>query len=152
MTTIEITERDAQPTAGLRERVPVAELEGFFARAFHETMAHLQSSGSTPAGPPFGKYYSAPGETVDVEAGFPVDAPIVATGKVIPGMLPGGRVVEAVHVGPFDTMHRTYRELERFMAGAGLSPGGAVWESYLSDPAAEPDPRTWRTRISWPIL
>jgi hypothetical protein len=25
-----------------------------------------------------------------------------------------------------------------------------MWESYLTDPGAEPDPETWRTLISWP--
>lgn len=26
-----------------------------------------------------------------------------------------------------------------------------MWESYLSDPVAEPDPATWRTRIMWSV-
>lgn len=148
---IEIHERTAQPTAGVRDRVPVAGLEDFFARAFEETMALLRASGQAPTGAPFGKYYSEPGETIDVEAGFPVDAPITAAGRVVPGVLPGGTVVETVHVGPYDTMHRTYRELQRFLVASGLTPGRVVWESYLSDPAVEPDAAAWRTRISWPV-
>jgi hypothetical protein len=26
-----------------------------------------------------------------------------------------------------------------------------MWESYLSDPSAEPDPATWRTQLTWPL-
>lgn len=26
-----------------------------------------------------------------------------------------------------------------------------MWECYLSDPGAEPDPDTWRTLIVWPL-
>jgi len=26
-----------------------------------------------------------------------------------------------------------------------------MWEYYLSDPAAEPDPATWKTLIIWPV-
>jgi hypothetical protein len=33
----------------------------------------------------------------------------------------------------------------------GLALAEAMWESYLSDPRAEPDPNTWRTLIVWPL-
>lgn len=151
MTDIHITERDEQPTAGIRESVPMAEMTDFFSRAFHDTMAAMQAQGVQPAGPPFGKYYGMPGATVDVEAGFPVLSAIAPTGDVVPGTLPGGRVVEAIHVGPYDTLKDTYAELERHVADAGLTPGAVMWESYLSDPEAEPDPATWRTQICWPV-
>lgn len=151
MTDIRITERDEQPTAGIRETVPMAELTEFFSRGFHDTMAAIQAQGVQPAGPPFGKYYGTPAATVDVEAGFPVTSAIAPTGDVLPGTLPGGRVVEAIHVGPYDTLKETYAELERHVAQAGLTPGAVMWESYLSDPEAEPDPATWRTQICWPV-
>jgi effector-binding domain-containing protein len=151
MTDIRITEQEEQPTAGLREAVPMAELTEFFGRAFSETMAVLQSQHAYPTGPPFGKYYGTPAEVVDVEAGFPVAAAIVPTAGVVPGTLPGGKVVEAIHVGPYDTMEETYAEIERFVADAGLTPGAVMWESYLSDPETEPDPSTWRTLICWPV-
>ncbi|SFN54614.1 GyrI-like domain-containing protein [Mycetocola miduiensis] len=151
MTNIALTEHDEQPTAGVRKRVPMSELTGFFSRAFQDTMAALQAQGVHPTGPPFGKYYGMPTETVDVEAGFPVSATITAAGDVVPGSLPGGRCVEAVHVGPYDTMERTYAEIGRHFVDAGLTPGAVMWESYLSDPEVEPDPSAWRTRICWPV-
>lgn len=60
MTEITITEHDEQPTAGVREKVPLSELTGFFSRAFRDTMTALQAQGVHPAGPPFGKYYGTP--------------------------------------------------------------------------------------------
>ena len=33
----------------------------------------------------------------------------------------------------------------------GLVLAEGMWESYLSDPDAEPDPATWRTLIVWPL-
>lgn len=151
MADIDIAQHEEQPTAGIREQVPANNLTDFFARAFQGTMAYLQSRGLKPVGPPFGKYYGTPGETLDVEAGFPVAVTVTPAGDVIPGSLPQGRVVEAVHVGSYETLHRTYSELEHYFAAAGLRPGSIMWESYLSDPATEPDPRTWRTRICWPV-
>lgn len=151
MADIQVTQLDEQPTAGIREVVPIGDLPGFFARAFDGTMAFLQARGLDAVGPPFGKYYGTPGATVDVEAGFPVAVQVTPAGNVVPGTLPGGRVVETVHVGPYETMHRTYSEMERYITDAGLRPGTIMWETYLSDPATEPDPAMWRTRICWPV-
>lgn len=151
MTSIAITDHPEQLTAGVRERVPFAGLTEFFSRAFEDTMKAVEAQGVHPTGPPFGKYYGRPDALVDVEAGFPVASAVSPVGTVTPGVLPAGRVVEATHVGPFDTMEATYSEIEHFFAANALTPGDVMWENYLTDPGAEPDPSTWRTQICWPI-
>ena len=151
MTTITVVDRPEQLTAGVRERVPMSELTQFFSRAFEHTMKALEAQGVHPNGAPFGKYYGQPGETVDVEAGFPVASVIASVGDVKPGMLPGGRIVEAVHVGPFDTMERTYAELQHYFTDTHLDVGDVMWENYLTDPEVEPDATKWRTQICWPV-
>lgn len=151
MSEIAVTEHTEQPTAVVRERVRLDQLPGFFSRAFREAAAALQAQGRHPSGPPFGKYTGMPTEAVDVEAGFPVSQPIAPAGEVVPGVLPGGRVVEAMHVGPYDTIQDTYAELRRYFAEHGLTPGEVMWEVYLSDPQRQPDPATWRTGICWPV-
>jgi effector-binding domain-containing protein len=65
--------------------------------------------------------------------------------------LPGRRAVTTVHVGPYDSMHKTYAEVHAWMATQGLTPADHMWEVYLSDPSAEPDSSTWRTQIVWPV-
>ena len=147
---IDVAERVEVTTAGVRRVVPMDDLPEFFSHAFSETMRALTAQGIRPSGPPFGKYYGLPRATVDVEAGFPVAAPVRADGEVVPGTLPGGQMVEAVHIGPYGTMALTYADIERFFAKNGWTPGDVMWESYLSDPGVEPDPATWRTLISWP--
>ena len=52
---------------------------------------------------------------------------------------------------PYDRMHKTYAEMQVWMAKQGLSPADHMWEVYLSDPSTEPDPSTWRTQIFWPV-
>lgn len=151
MTTIRIIECSEQPTAAVREQVPMMELTAFFSQAFEETTAVLQAQGVQPVGAPFGKYYGQPAAMVDVEAGFPVATVITPSGRVIPGSLPAGRVVETFHVGPYDTMESTYSEIEDYFAEEKLHPGSVMWESYLTDPGTEPDPAKWRTEICWPV-
>lgn len=151
MTNIHLVEREEQRTAAIRERVPISELPQFFDRVYHQTMAAMEAQGLRPTGPPFAKYYGKPTDAADVEAGFPVDRPVAEGDGVIAGTLPGGKVVEAVHVGPYDTMERTYDAMVAWVAERGLTPSEVMWETYLSDPRENPDPATWRTEIYWPV-
>ncbi len=146
-----ITELKPQAAMVVHGQVSVESLPEFFGRAFGEVMAMLQRSGCEPVGAPFGYYPSAPGETVDLCAGFPVAQPLPADGDVVSLELPGGRVVTGVHVGPYDTLEQTYNEIMGWMKAEGVMPAGSMWECYLTDPASAP-PDEWRTEIVWPIV
>ncbi len=150
MLTCQIVALTAQPAVVVRGKVPMGELTDFFGRAFGTTMEFLQKQGVGPSGPPFGFYPSAPGDTVEVCAGFPVAMPLEPSGEVEMMELPGGRAATATHVGPYDTLEQTYHALTAWMADEGVAPATAMWESYVSDPALEP-PEHWRTEIVWPI-
>lgn len=147
----EIVELDAQEAIAVRGDVAVADLPGFFERAFHESAAAAAAADVEIVGPPFGFYPEMPTEIVAVEAGFPVSAPTEPEGDAHRLVLPAGRAVQVTHVGPFDTLEQTYDELQSWMAEHGIEPAAAMWECYLSDPEAEPDPADWRTLIVWPI-
>ena len=149
--TPEIVEHEPQEALAVRGDVAIHELPGFFERAFHEAAAAAVASGVEIVGPPFGFYPEMPTETVAVEAGFPVSAPAETNGNAHRFVLPGGRAVQATHVGSFDTMETTYNQLLSWMAEQGIQPVGGMWECYLSDPEVERDPATWRTRIIYPI-
>lgn len=151
MTETRLVELSPQPTAVVREQVPMTALTQFFDRAFAAVMHTLAAQGVEPAGPPFGLYHGTPGETVDVEAGFPVKGSIEPDETVIPSVLPGGRAVEAVHIGPYDSLPDTYVEAQRRLSAEGLQPAGDMWECYLTDPGAEPDPADWRTLVVLPV-
>lgn len=147
----EIIELEPQEAIAVRGDVVMADLPEFFGRAFHEAAEAASAAGVEIVGPPFGFYPEMPAETVAVEAGFPVSAPAGSHGNAHRLVLTGGRAVQAVHVGTYDTMENTYRDLQSWMAEQGLHPAVGMWECYLSDPQVEPDPATWRTRIVWPI-
>jgi effector-binding domain-containing protein len=149
--TAEIVELAPQEAIAVRGDVAIADLPRFFERAFHEAAEAAAAAGVDVIGPPFGFYPEAPTETVAVEAGFPVSAPAEARGNAHRFVLPGGRAVRAIHVGSYETMDRTYAELQSWMAVRGLQPSVGMWECYLSDPEVECDPASWRTRIIWPI-
>jgi len=147
----EIVELDPQNAIAVRGDVAIADLPEFFERAFSTAAAAAETSGVEITGPPFGFYPEMPTDTVAVEAGFPVAAPVEAVGDAHPFVLPAGQAVQAMHVGSYDTMEQTYVDLQAWMAEQGLHPASGMWECYLSDPRTEPDPNTWRTKIVWPL-
>ncbi|MET1153791.1 GyrI-like domain-containing protein [Arthrobacter sp.] len=150
---IKSTQLQEQPTVVLHETVPMNELREFFGRAYQSVMGATEQQHVQVAGPPFAMYRGKPTDVVDVEAGFPVAAPFPGgeEGGVTAGSLPAGRAFEAMHVGPYETLPETYRAIMGKMQAEGLTPGSAMWEYYLSDPGAEPDPAAWKTLIVWPV-
>ncbi|MDQ4490475.1 GyrI-like domain-containing protein [Sinomonas sp. ASV486] len=151
MTEISTTELTEQPTAVVRTTVRMDELKDFFDGVFGTVMGAVQSHGAHVAGPPFALYHGMPGETVDVEAGFPVAGPFEGGDGVTASILPGGRTVTAMHVGPYEGLADTYREMTDWMREQNLTRGESMWEVYLSDPSAEPDPAAWRTEVFCPV-
>jgi len=111
----------------------------------------VQMQGASPAGPPFALYHGMPGESVDVEAGFPISGNFHGTGEVASGTLPDTDAFEAIHSGPYDTLGTTYDAIRQRMEEDGATPAGMMWEYYLSDPEKQPDPATWQTRVVWPV-
>ena len=150
---ITVSDRQEQHTAVIHETVPMADLRDFFDRAYRSVMSAVQQQNVQLAGPPFALYRGTPTDVVDVEAGFPLAGhyPGGGYGAVVAGTLPGGRALEATHVGPYDTLPQTYGAVMAKMQADGLTPGEAMWEYYLTDPAAEPDPATWKTLVVWPV-
>jgi len=150
-TSPEIVELAPQEAIAVRGDVAIGDLPRFFERAFGEAFDAASACGVEIVGPPFGFYPEMPTETVVVEAGFPVSAPAEVHGSAHPFLLPGGRAVRVTHIGPYETMDATYRVLQTWMTEHGLVPAQGMWECYLSDPEAEPDPAGWRTQIIWPV-
>ena len=139
------------PAAVVHHTMATSELPSFFDRAFGAVAAAAAAQGVELVGEPFAFYPGAPTDVIEVAAGFRVSTTFQPAGEVVPMDLPGGRVVIAVHVGPYDTMDKTYKAIHTWMATRRLTPAGHMWEIYLSDPGTEPDPSAWRTQIVWPV-
>jgi effector-binding domain-containing protein len=116
-----------------------------------EVRSELDRQGISPAGPPFVRYYDYTEAEVDFEAGFPVDKPITAAGRVEPGELPGGRAAVTVHRGRYDELQQAHDEIGEWVLAHDHDPSGPVWEVYVTDPSREPDSSRWETEVVWPL-
>ena len=148
---IERVQLEPKIVAGVKETVPMSELTDFFGRAFATTASALAQQGAFPAGAPIALYHGTPTTTVNVTAGFPVAQPVTPDGGIVTTTLPGGPAVQAMHIGSYDNLEKTYSAVTGWLADQGLRPGSDMWEEYLVGPDSEPDPSRWQTRIVWPL-
>jgi effector-binding domain-containing protein len=148
---IEIVEIAPQPTAALRVSTTMAQFPEAVGQAFDDAVAAITAAGAGFAGPPYTRYLSFGEGEIEAEVGFPVAGPFTASGKVEPSSLPGGRVVTTVHVGSYHEIAGTWQRVQTWIEEHGLTVDGPAWESYLTDPATDPDPATWRTELRFPL-
>jgi effector-binding domain-containing protein len=47
-------------------------------------------------------------------------------------------------------MKPAYEAIETWITERGAYADGPAWEVYFTDPAEQPDPRTWRTEVVQP--
>jgi effector-binding domain-containing protein len=138
-------------TAVVRGVVGVSELPAFFDRSFAALGAALAAQGATPSGPAFAHYLRPPGETAELEVGFPVERLLESSGDVVPSRWGGGRVATVVHEGGYDSLGESWGRLQDWVARQGLRPAVDLWEVYLTEPTPDGDPAANRTALFLPL-
>ena len=156
MTTLTTTKPElrtirAQPIAMIPITTTMSGIPDELGSAYQELGSAIREVGVEIVGPPFARYLQIGPDTVRLEAGFPVARPFSVGGRIAMSTLPKGDVAVVMHIGPYDRMETTYAALTTWVAERGREPAGAPWEVYLSDPAAEPNPETWRTEVFLPL-
>ncbi|MEV5974868.1 GyrI-like domain-containing protein [Streptomyces sp. NPDC051921] len=102
--------------------------------------------------PAFGLYHGASGETLDLEVGFVTDRAVRPEAGVVAGSLPGGRIARLTHVGSFDGLGASWERLGAWMRERGMTAGEDRWETYVTRPSPDTDPRDLRTELNWPVV
>ncbi|KRE99641.1 hypothetical protein ASG88_13570 [Nocardioides sp. Soil777] len=130
---VRVEERAGRPAAVIRADVPYDDLATFLSGAFTEVMGAVAEQGASLAGPPFGRY--TPTERgFGVTAGFPVDRPMPARGRVVPDKLTSGAVAVTLHTGPYSDVGEAYRAVMQWVSAHGMTVAGEAWETYLDGP------------------
>lgn len=149
---VEIREIEQQPTAVVRRRVTLAELQRI-PDWLRETYEAIQRAGIKPAGMPFVRTFEMDdvSHTMDIEVGWPVGAPFAGEGDIQPSSLPAGPMAVTSYFGPYDGIGAAYEAVQAWCAEQGKEVVGPPWESYFTDPNEEPDQSKWRTDVHFPV-
>jgi effector-binding domain-containing protein len=154
-----IVEQPEQSFVGITRTLPMSQLSEA-ADEMPRLFDWLQRRGHIPDGPPFLRYLVIDmAADMVVQAGVPLRERVAGDGEVEAGVLPAGRYVTAVHVGPYEALYEATTELLRWAEKQHLrfdthpSPAGEVWGSrlewYETNPSEQPDPTTWVTRLAF---
>jgi effector-binding domain-containing protein len=147
-----IVQTERVRTAVIHLTVPRKEIQKVMGPGHEELMATLRNQGITPAGPWFTHHLRMDPAIFDYEIGVPVTRPVTAAGRVTPGELPAATVARTFHHGAYDGLATAWPDLDAWVIAQGRRPGPSLWEVYLTDPKANPDPATWRTELDRPLV
>ena len=149
--TPQIVQTEARRTASIHLVVPREQIQQVMGPGIRELMDTLAAQGVKPTGPWFNRHRRVPSDTFDFEISVPVDRPVTAAGRVVPGELRAARVARTVHHGGYEGLGAAWGELEAWIRTNGLATGDDLWECYSVGPESSPDPAAWRTELNRPL-
>jgi effector-binding domain-containing protein len=147
---IRIVEAAPFKAMAIREVVSSGNIPNVMGEFFGEIMGYMMRNGLQPIGPPYSYYHSYDQNATDMEVGFPCVETKEGEGRVKASTIPGGMVVTAVHIGPYDKLMDSYNEILRWMSEHSLKPKVEMWERYLTSPDSTLDPSHYETELFWP--
>lgn len=150
--TPQIASTDIQHTAYIHYVIPRAEMAKVMRPGMAELMAEVAAQGVAPTGPGFSHHLKIEPDIWDFEISVPVAKPIVAAGRVQPGILRAMRVARTVYHGPYEGLSAGWDALMRWVEENGLRAAPNLWESYLTGPESGSDCSLWRTELNRPLL
>lgn len=147
-----IVELTPRPFAFVSLRSKLPEMPATMGQGFATLGQMFAKAKAELAGNPLAHYTDFDATTASFELGFPVledDIPALRAAGLSIGQTPGGRNMTATHLGPYDTVSRTYDLMTAAMKEQKLSAAKDMWESYLSPPETPPD--QIRTEVIWSV-
>jgi effector-binding domain-containing protein len=147
----QIIQTEAQLAAVIRLTIPREEIREVMGLARDELLAAITAQGVAPAGPWFSHHLRMDPDIFDFEIGVLVAAPVVAAGRVRPGLLPAAKVARTSYHGPYGGLGDAWSEFGDWIAAEGHTPATDLWECYVTGPESNLDPATWRTELNRPL-
>lgn len=122
--------------------------------SFFEILTFIDREDLAEAGPPLAITRSFDGSRLNFDAGIPVDGvdestPRDGTGVRIASTY-AGPVVRVRHVGSYEALAATHRQINAYLTAHGIERNGAFWESYTSDPSLVPEAEL-ETLVYYPV-
>ena len=149
---ISVKEIAPERIVSARGRYRTAQLSLVAPRELARVVTALLAQKAEPIGGAVARYHGWNDETVEVELGYPARGDFASVeGGVVESTLPGGKVVFAKHVGPYDEIATAYQAVMDYAEAEDIRLADTMWERYITDPTCEPDQSKYVTEIYWPV-
>lgn len=160
LTLPEIVERPPRPYVGIRRQVTLP-FDDVIGECFGMLFRWLAQSGAEQTGAVFVKHDVVRMPELEVEFGVPIAARADVGEDMVAGVLPPGRYAALTNWGHYDQLMEVNAVLVGWARQKGLrwdsrvTPEGEAFacrlELYETDPAEEPDPARWETRLEFKL-
>ncbi len=138
-----------QPCAMIPLNVPASEIGPAMGQAVAELGSVLKQQSVIPVGPFYAHHLRIPDTHFELEVCFPVTEPIIASGRVEPGLWPAMTVARTVYEGSYDGLVGAWQEFQLWLASKGHVPDTSrIYERYVVGPNDARDPAEWRTELN----
>jgi effector-binding domain-containing protein len=149
--------RETQPYVAIRQRVGMEQIPAMLPPLIPEVFNWMKEEGVEIAGPPFFRYLSRDSDNNMVaEVGVPTRTKVAGKGRITSRELPPGHYASLIFTGNYSDLMQGHKVLDewikenKYQETGVLEAGefaGCRVESYVSDPATEPDPEKWVTDL-----
>ena len=142
----------AQQTAVIHLITPRENIRFVMGDGYQELMAVLAKQGVNPTGPWFTHHVRTDPDVYDFEIGVPVSAAIASEGRVSAAELPVILAARTIYYGDYERLSDAWAEFNQWIEANRYNPAVDFYERYLTDPEANPDPDSWQTELTRPLI
>ncbi|MGB0425237.1 MAG: SRPBCC family protein [Flavobacteriales bacterium] len=132
--------------------VSVADLEegAMHGMAYGQIGAVLAEGATAMAGPPMCIVHSYVDGMMDLEFAMPVADSVAVPEGLVMGMIPGGNVIQKMHLGPYETSDSTWEAISLYVENSKAEVRYSPYEIYTNDPTTV-KPEEIETLIVYPV-
>jgi effector-binding domain-containing protein len=141
----------AVPVLLVSETAPLDGIAKAYADGFGQIGKFMAKNKLHQAGAPFGVDFEMKSGSFQFDAGIPVDrGDVPGADGVRAAQSYAGKALKTTHVGAYEGLSKTQRQLAAYMAVHGYTPKGSVISSFVDDPGVIPMEKV-RTEVYAPI-
>ncbi len=128
-----------------------ADISKALGESYGKLMAEVMKQKLTMTGAPMAIYHSYSDEEVKMEPCIPVQKAGKSNDDVIAKSLPSVRALKVDYLGNYNNLGDVHDFIAEYAAEEHIRLEGSPWESYVTDPGAEPDTSKWLTQVYYPL-
>lgn len=158
LTEPKLEDRNEQPYMGIRLLAKPRQLSKVIPQSHQEVFEWLEKQDIAPVGAPFIRFHVIDMKTqFDISLGVPVASSVTGNGRIEPGILPAGRYATLIYTGVRNGIPANAALIEwarqqglvwDHRDEAGGDAFASRYESFLTNPADEPDMDKWETEVA----